>query len=100
MARIIAQAEQTQRLEAAIHSRKVAMAKDAGLVVGASVLMAISAHISIPLFFSPVPVTMQPLAMLLIAFLLDRAAPQLRWFSTSAKVWQVCLSSARLVPAG
>jgi biotin transport system substrate-specific component len=70
MARIIAQAEQTQRLEAAIHSRQISVAKDAGLVVGASVLMAISAHISIPLFFSPVPVTMQPLAMLLIAFLL------------------------------
>jgi biotin transport system substrate-specific component len=70
MARIIAQAEQTQRLEAAIHSRQVAMAKDAGLVAGASVLMAISAHMSIPLFFSPVPVTMQPLAMLLIAFFL------------------------------
>ena len=70
MARIIAQAEQTQRLEAAIHSRQVAMAQDAGLVVGASVLMAIAAHISIPLFFSPVPLTMQPLAMLLIAFFL------------------------------
>src|ERR1043166_7917886 len=70
MARIVAQAEQTQRLEAAIHSRQVSMAKSAGFVLGASVLMAISAHISIPLFFSPVPVTMQPLAMLLIAFFL------------------------------
>jgi biotin transport system substrate-specific component len=70
MARIIAQAEQTQRLEAAIHSRQMSVAKDAGLVVGASLLMAVAAHVSIPLFFSPVPVTMQPLAMLLIAFFL------------------------------
>src|SRR4051812_35172464 len=70
MARIIAQAERTQRLEAAIHSRQMAIAKDAGLVVGASLLMAVAAHVSIPLFFSPVPVTMQPLAMLLIAFFL------------------------------
>ena len=68
MARSIEQVEQTQRLEAAIRSREVGMAKDAGLVVGASVLMAVSAHVSVPLPFSPVPVTMQPLAMLLIAF--------------------------------
>jgi biotin transport system substrate-specific component len=70
MAQSIEQAEQTQRLEAAMQSRQMTMARDAGLVVGASVLMAISAHIAFPLFFSPVPVTMQPLAMLLIAFFL------------------------------
>jgi len=68
MAHSIEQAEQTQRLESAIRTHQLGMAKDAGLVVSASILMAISAHISVPLPFSPVPVTMQPLAMLLIAF--------------------------------
>ncbi len=66
----IEQAEQTQRLEAAIHSRQLSMAKDAGLIVGASVLMALSAHIAFPIPFDSVPFTMQPLAMLLIAFFL------------------------------
>lgn len=69
MANSIEQAEQTQRLEAAIQSRQLGMVKDAGLVIGASLLMAISAHISFPLL-GPVPFTMQPLAMLLIAFFL------------------------------
>ena len=68
MARVYERAEQKQRLDAAISSYR--MVKDAGLIVSASLLMAISAHISVPLFFSPVPVTMQPLAMLLIALFL------------------------------
>jgi biotin transport system substrate-specific component len=67
MAHSIEQAEQTQRLESAIRTHQLGMAKDAGLVVSASVLMAISAHISVP-FIGPVPFTLQPLAMLLIAF--------------------------------
>jgi biotin transport system substrate-specific component len=46
------------------------LVKDAGLIVSASVLMAISAHISFPVPFDSVPFTMQPLAMLLIAFFL------------------------------
>jgi biotin transport system substrate-specific component len=66
----IEQAEQTQRLEAAVRSHQLDMVKDGGLIVGASFLMAISAHISFPLPFSTVPITMQPLAMLLIAFFL------------------------------
>src|SRR2546423_391180 len=41
--------------------------KDAGLVVGASVLMAICAHVSVPLVFSPVPLTLQTFGILLIA---------------------------------
>lgn len=68
--RSLEQAEQTQRLEAAVRSHQLGMVKDAGLVVSASVLMAISAHIAFPLPFDPVPFTMQPLAMLLIAFFL------------------------------
>ena len=70
MQRTVEQAEQTQRLEAAIRSNQLSMVKDSGLVVGASVLMAFSAHVAFPLPFDPVPFTMQPLAMLLIAFFL------------------------------
>jgi biotin transport system substrate-specific component len=36
------------------------------LVIGASVLLAISAQIAVPVPFSPVPLTLQPLAVLLI----------------------------------
>jgi biotin transport system substrate-specific component len=68
--RTVEQAEQTQRLEAAVRSQQLGMVKDAGLIVGASVLMAISAHVAFPLPFDPVPFTLQPLAMLMIAFFL------------------------------
>src|SRR6266404_8553784 len=44
--------------------------KDAGVVVGASLLMAICAHVSLPLVFSPVPLTLQTFGVLLIALLL------------------------------
>lgn len=66
MARINQQLEPRERLEAAIWSQR--MVKDAGLVVSASLLMAIAAHVSVP--FGAVPFTLQPLAMLLIAFFL------------------------------
>lgn len=44
--------------------------RDAGLVVSASLLMALCAHTSLPLVFSPVPLTMQPFGVLVIALLL------------------------------
>jgi biotin transport system substrate-specific component len=44
--------------------------KDAALVVGASALMAICAHVSVPLVFSPVPITLQTFGVLLIALTL------------------------------
>src|SRR5688500_4955541 len=42
------------------------LVKNAGLVVAASLLIALSAQVAIPLPFSPVPMTLQPLAVLLI----------------------------------
>lgn len=42
-------------------------------VVAGSVLLALSAHISFPLFFTPVPFTLQPFAVLLLGLLLDPA---------------------------
>ncbi|MGH9586612.1 MAG: biotin transporter BioY [Acidobacteriaceae bacterium] len=42
-------------------------------VLAGSALLAASAHISIPLFFTPVPFTLQPFAVLLLALMLDPA---------------------------
>ena len=64
----------THRLEqsAQIHSevREYELLKDAALVVSASLLMAICAHVAIPLAFSPVPITLQTFGLLLIGFTL------------------------------
>jgi biotin transport system substrate-specific component len=46
------------------------VAYEALLVLGASVLIAIAAQIAIPVPFSPVPLTMQPLAVLLVGVVL------------------------------
>ena len=42
-------------------------------IIFGSALLAISAHISIPLFFTPVPFTLQPMAVLFLGLLLDPA---------------------------
>jgi Uncharacterized conserved protein len=46
---------------------------DVLVVLGASVLIAIAAQIAIPIPFSPVPLTMQPLAVLLVGVTLGSA---------------------------
>jgi len=43
-------------------------------IVAGSVLVAICAHVSVPLFFTPVPMTMQPFAVLLLGLLLEPSA--------------------------
>ena len=47
--------------------------RSAGLAISASMFVAVCAHISLPLLFSPVPLTMQPFAVLLVALLLEPA---------------------------
>jgi biotin transport system substrate-specific component len=42
-------------------------------VLAGSALLAASAHVAVPLFFTPVPFTLQPLAVLLLGLLLDPA---------------------------
>src|SRR5271154_1383242 len=44
--------------------------RTAGLVLAGSALVAICAHIALPLWFTPVPVTLQPFAVLLLGLLL------------------------------
>ena len=43
----------------------------AGIVIGGSLLAAICAHVSIPLFFTPVPLSLAPFAVLLLGLLLS-----------------------------
>ncbi|WP_263354346.1 biotin transporter BioY [Acidicapsa acidisoli] len=45
--------------------------RSAGIVLAGSALVAICAHVSIPLWFTPVPVTLQPFAVLLLGLLLS-----------------------------
>jgi biotin transport system substrate-specific component len=42
-------------------------------IIAGSVLLALSAHVSVPFFFTPVPFTLQPMAVLLLGLLLDPA---------------------------
>jgi biotin transport system substrate-specific component len=46
------------------------LARGAGIVLAGSALVAVCAHVAIPLWFTPVPVTLQPFAVLLIGLLL------------------------------
>jgi biotin transport system substrate-specific component len=43
-------------------------------IVAGSALVAVCAHVSVPLFFTPVPMTLQPFAVLLLGLMLDPAA--------------------------
>src|SRR5215471_5130673 len=43
-------------------------------IVAGSALVALCAHVSVPLFFTPVPMTLQPFAVLLLGLLLDPVA--------------------------
>jgi biotin transport system substrate-specific component len=44
-----------------------------GVVLAGSALAAVSAHLALPLFFTPVPLTVQPFAVLLLGLLLSPA---------------------------
>src|SRR5947199_7278305 len=55
------------------HPVRSRVAADFLLIIGASALIAIAAQIAIPLPFTPVPLTMQPLAVLLVGVVLGSA---------------------------
>ena len=48
--------------------------RTAGVIVGGSALVAVCSHIALPLWFTPIPLTLQPFAVLLLGLLL---APRL-----------------------
>lgn len=52
----------------------MSLLRGAGIVVAGSAVIAVCAHVSIPLWFTPVPVTLQPFAVVLLGLLLG---PQL-----------------------
>jgi biotin transport system substrate-specific component len=45
--------------------------RSAGIVLAGSAFVAVCAHISLPLFFTPVPLTLQPFAVLVLGLLLS-----------------------------
>jgi biotin transport system substrate-specific component len=48
----------------------MSLLRGAGIVLAGSVLVAVCAHVAVPLWFTPVPVTLQPFAVLLLGLLL------------------------------
>jgi biotin transport system substrate-specific component len=52
-------------------TRTPAWLRNAGIVLAGSAFVAACAHISIPLYFTPVPLTVQPFAVLLLGLLLS-----------------------------
>src|ERR1700727_2680872 len=55
--------------------------RGAGIVVAGSLFIAASAHIAIPLFFTPVPITLQPFAVLVLGLLMG---PRMAFATTVA----------------
>lgn len=45
--------------------------RGAGIVLAGSLLVAVCAHLAVPLWFTPVPITLQPFAVLLLGLLLN-----------------------------
>ncbi|MFT4112981.1 biotin transporter BioY [Silvibacterium sp.] len=57
----------------ATRQNSATLARQAGLALSGSALVALAAHISIPLLFTPVPLTMQNFAVILLGLLLEPA---------------------------
>jgi biotin transport system substrate-specific component len=55
-------------------ARQLAWLRRGGIVIGGSALVALCSHIALPLYYTPVPLTLQPFAVLLLGLLL---APRL-----------------------
>jgi biotin transport system substrate-specific component len=73
MPRTVTQTAAAQDRNAATGSARH-LARQGGIAIAATAFVALCAHISIPLGFTPVPITLQPFAVLLLGLLL---APQL-----------------------
>ncbi|WP_204101416.1 biotin transporter BioY [Occallatibacter savannae] len=53
------------------HSAAATGLRTAGVILGGSAFVAVCSHISIPLWFTPVPLTLQPFAVLLVGLMLS-----------------------------
>src|SRR4051794_29963255 len=54
-----------------VSSRPLAWLRITGIVLLASAFVALCSHVALPLYFTPVPLTLQPFAVLLIGLLLS-----------------------------
>jgi biotin transport system substrate-specific component len=77
-------------------ARAMAWLRGAGIVLCASVFVAVCAHIALPLYFTPVPLTLQPFAVLLIGLLLS---PRLAAASLVAYLGEGALGLPVFAPA-
>src|SRR5258708_21791819 len=53
-----------------LHEVRRTLAGRISLAIGASAFVAVCAHVSIPLYFTPVPLTLQTLAVILVGLVL------------------------------
>src|SRR5271166_608459 len=67
-------------------------------VVAGSLLVALCAHVSVPLLFTPVPLTLQTFAVLLLGLTLDPAAAFAALALSSLREPPACPSSVRMAP--
>ncbi len=96
MSRYLNSAE-TTAIAAAPSGAAVSLLKGAGLVIAASAFVAVSAHVSIPLWFTPVPVTMQPFAVLLVGLF---GSPRLAFASMLAYLAEGAVGLPVFTPNG
>jgi biotin transport system substrate-specific component len=82
---------------ASVASTARQLAGQAGIVIAATALVALCAHISIPLGFSPVPITLQPFAVLLLGLLLE---PRLSFAALSLYLLEGALGLPVFSPHG
>ena len=75
------------------------VAGKAFLAIRATALVALCAHVSLPLYFTPVPLTLQTLAVILVDSLSARGLAAQPWCSTSPRVQWVCRSLVRRAQA-
>jgi len=74
-----------------------AWVRRAGIVLAGSAFVAVCAHISLPLNFTPVPLTLQPFAVLLLGLLM---APRLAAAALGAYLAEGALGLPVFTPAG
>ena len=70
--------------------------RNAGIVLGASLLLAACAHIALPLWFTPVPLSLQPFGVLLLGLLLT---PRMAGASVAAYLAEGALGLPVFAPA-
>ena len=80
-----------------VSSRPLAWLRITGIVLFASLFVALCAHVALPLYFTPVPLTLQPFAVLLIGLLLS---PRLAAASLIAYLGEGALGLPVFAPAG